>query len=61
MIVRVIFVETTLPVRIRPRIEMLPVNGHFLSVYEHPAVGGGIGDEHTNIGAMNCLWWCFES
>ena len=32
--VRCIFVETTLPVRIRPRIETMPVNGHFLSVEE---------------------------
>jgi hypothetical protein len=31
MSVRVIFVETTLPVRMRPRIEMSPVKGHFLS------------------------------
>ena len=29
--VRFIFVDTTLPVRIRPRIEMSPVKGHFLS------------------------------
>jgi hypothetical protein len=29
--VRVIFVDTTLPVSIRPRIEMSPVKGHFLS------------------------------
>lgn len=26
-----IFVETTVPVRIRPRIETMPVKGHFLS------------------------------
>ena len=31
MIVRVIFVDTTRPVRIRPRIETSPANGHFLS------------------------------
>lgn len=30
-IVRVILVETTLPVKIRPRIETSPVKGHFLS------------------------------
>lgn len=29
--VRVIFVETTRPVKIRPRIETSPVKGHFLS------------------------------
>ena len=32
MRVRCIFVETTFPVRIRPRIETSPVNGHFLSI-----------------------------
>jgi hypothetical protein len=31
MIVRCILVETTLPVRIRPRIDTPPVKGHFLS------------------------------
>jgi hypothetical protein len=30
-IVRVIFVETTRPVRMRPRMETSPVKGHFLS------------------------------
>ena len=29
--VRCILVETTVPVRIRPRIETIPVKGHFLS------------------------------
>ena len=29
--VRCILVETTFPVRIRPRMETIPVNGHFLS------------------------------
>ena len=29
--VRCILVETTVPVRIRPRIDTSPVNGHFLS------------------------------
>lgn len=32
MMVRCILVETTVPVRIRPRIETRPVKGHFLSV-----------------------------
>lgn len=32
MRVRCILVETTLPVRIRPRMETMPVKGHFLSV-----------------------------
>lgn len=31
MSVRVIFVEITRPVRMRPRMETLPVKGHFLS------------------------------
>ena len=32
MMVRCILVDTTVPVRIRPRIETRPVKGHFLSV-----------------------------
>jgi hypothetical protein len=32
MMVRCILVETTVPVKMRPRIETIPVNGHFLSV-----------------------------
>lgn len=32
IMVRFILVETTLPVRMRPRIETRPVNGHFLSM-----------------------------
>lgn len=35
MRVRCILVETTVPVRIRPRIETRPVKGHFLSVDGH--------------------------
>ena len=31
IIVRFILVDTTFPVKIRPRIEMSPVKGHFLS------------------------------
>lgn len=31
MSVRCILVETTVPVRIRPRMEIRPVKGHFLS------------------------------
>lgn len=30
--VRCILVDTTVPVRIRPRIETIPVKGHFLSM-----------------------------
>lgn len=33
MSVRVILVDTTMPLRMRPRIETLPVKGHFLSTY----------------------------
>ena len=33
MMVLFIFVDFTMPDKIRPRIEMLPVNGHFLSTY----------------------------
>lgn len=32
--VRCILVETTVPVRIRPRMETMPVKGHFLSVMQ---------------------------
>ncbi len=32
--VRVIFVDTTTPLRMRPRMLTLPVKGHFLSMYE---------------------------
>ena len=35
MRVRCIFVLTTVPVRIRPRIETMPVKGHFLSVQRY--------------------------
>lgn len=31
IMVRFIFVDTTLPDKIRPRMETLPVKGHFLS------------------------------
>jgi hypothetical protein len=33
MRVRCILVETTLPVRMRPRIDTMPVKGHFLSAW----------------------------
>ena len=53
MTVRVIFVDTTLPARIRPRMETLPVKGHFLSVYAHVVVRGVSGNTHTNVGTVN--------
>src|SRR5271156_2504751 len=60
--VRVIFVETTLPVRIRPRIEISPVNGHFLSIVTYafntyvPKCWG-----RTDICTVNSIGWCFET
>ena len=53
MSVRVIFVETTLPVRIRPRIETLPIKGHFLSVHGRVAVWGRTEGKHTDVGAVD--------
>lgn len=40
--VRVILAETTLPVRIRPRMETSPVKGHFLSMYEPVMASFGV-------------------
>lgn len=42
MIVRCILVETTVPVKILPRIETKPVNGHFLSMYEPSIAAFGV-------------------
>ena len=52
-IVRVIFVETTRPVRMRPRIETSPVNGHFLSAFTVRSRVGGTGDGRTNVVSIN--------
>ena len=49
IIVRVIFVETTRPVRMRPRIETSPVNGHFLSVLLVRSRESHVHNEHTPI------------
>jgi hypothetical protein len=38
MRVRCILVLTTVPVRIRPRMETMPVKGHFLSEMHHTSV-----------------------
>ena len=38
MRVRCIFVLTTVPVKIRPRMETMPVKGHFLSAKHHTSV-----------------------
>jgi len=61
MIVRVIFVEMTFPVRMRPRIEMSPVNGHFLS--RRWLVPGSCESilERTNICAVDGFRRCFEA
>ena len=40
--VRVIFVEMTMPLRMRPRIDTLPVKGHFLSTYEPSSASLGV-------------------
>lgn len=66
--VRCILVETTVPVRIRPRIETWPVKGHFLSVipilvFSTPgrrvfwiAQNYQVWQKvfHTNVGALDC-------
>lgn len=49
--VRVIFVETTLPVKIRPRIETSPVKGHFLSIIYRIKPG-------SNSSTMRCTDIC---
>merc|ERR1719440_718787 len=40
--VRFIFVEMTMPLRMRPRIDTLPVKGHFLSTYEPSSASLGV-------------------
>jgi hypothetical protein len=53
MIVRVIFVETTRPVRMRPRIETSPVNGHFLSTLFVRSRVGEMNGGRTNVVSIN--------
>lgn len=55
MIVRVIFVDTTRPVRMRPRIETSPVNGHFLSILLVRFRVGGTRTERTNVVSVDGL------
>lgn len=55
MIVRVILVETTRPVRMRPRIETSPVNGHFLSAFIVRSRVGVTGDRRTNVVSIDGL------
>jgi hypothetical protein len=60
--VRFILVDTTLPVRIRPRIEMSPVKGHFLSKVS--SQDEYIYNRHgslTDVSAVDSLRRCFES
>ena len=73
-IVRCILVEMTLPVRIRPRIETMPVNGHFLSVYHVSAFAlallfppelsllcSSFCGRHTDVGTLNGGLWRSEA
>ena len=54
--VRFILVDTTLPVRIRPRIEMSPVKGHFLSkVSSHDEYIYNIHGSRTDVSAVDGL------
>lgn len=62
--VRCILVETTVPVRIRPRMETSPVKGHFLSVrapcqpLPHPNLHYG---RRTNVIALDGCLGCLEA
>lgn len=58
--VRVILVDTTFPVKIRPRMEMSPVKGHFLSIpmlstYSDIEYASRLKHltTHTNVGSIN--------
>jgi len=51
MMVRCILAETTMPERIRPRIEIWPVKGHFLSTL----LDGEARDNATNISSLDGL------
>ena len=56
MIVRVILVETTLPVKIRPRIETRPVKGHFLSItVVNQCQSAKRSTRRTNVGPVDRL------
>ena len=58
MTVRCIFAETTTPERIRPRIEIWPVKGHFLSnsISDVVEILGGL----TDISSFNCFFRSFK-
>lgn len=60
MMVRVILpAEMTLPVRMRPRIETSPVNGHFLSAkseQENERSDGWLGGKSTKRPVCCCFW-----
>ncbi len=53
--VRVILVDTTLPVRMRPRMETSPVKGHFLSVQTSQVKPVHRSKLHTNVSAIDRL------
>lgn len=55
IIVRFILVDITLPVRMRPRIEMSPVKGHFLSGWVISMNAGASHDRRTDVGAVDSL------
>jgi len=53
IIVRVILVDTTRPVRMRPRIETSPANGHFLSTFIVRSRVGRMSNGRTNVVSVN--------
>jgi hypothetical protein len=66
IIVRVIFVEMTRPVRMRPRMETSLVNGHFLSVLTRIIIVYGLFQQskksaRTDISSVYRLGGCLES
>jgi hypothetical protein len=53
--VRCIFVDTTVPTRIRPRMETNPVKGHFLSAeYPSQSTDGGVKANQSYCVPMYC-------
>ena len=65
MSVRCILVETTVPVSIRPRIETLPVKGHFLSIqcqhYIELVVKHSSEEQRTNVCSLDGCLWCLKA
>lgn len=58
---RFILVDITLPVRIRPRIETSPVNGHFLSVKMHEPRQTSMVALPTDVSAADSVRGRFEA